>query len=79
MCLLTLSDDQHLLNSAPVQTLQRLRKEELTRLWKVAGMWPDDDDISMDDPGASAVNQNMGKTELVNGILQFVSTRTRVV
>lgn len=46
------------------------------RLWKVAGMWPDEeDDVRMGDDGVNGENQslNLGKTQLVNGLLQFVS------
>lgn len=68
------ADDQHLLQVAPAHSLLRLKKEELERLWKVAGMWPDEDDVAMEDgPDVPNGRQEKSKSELVDGILQFVS------
>ena len=64
--------DQYLLHDAPPYTLHRLRKAELVRLWKVAGMWEADyDEKSMivedEDDGARS------KKDLVDGLLSGVS------
>ena len=50
--------DQHLLEDAPLYALQRLRKAELVRLWKVAGMWPDE-----------YTDEEISKKELVDGLI----------
>ncbi|OCF31382.1 TKL protein kinase [Kwoniella heveanensis BCC8398] len=59
--------DQHLIDSAPAYALHRLRKAELIRLWKVAGMWAQDDTeiTSVDDES----DAGMGKKELVDGLI----------
>lgn len=67
--------DQHLLHDAPAHTLHRLRKAELVRLWKVAGMWSEDDEG--ESAAASADEDDDGglsKKELVDGLIAAVST-----
>ncbi|ODO01638.1 hypothetical protein I350_06462 [Cryptococcus amylolentus CBS 6273] len=61
--------DNYLLQSAPGPTLHRLRKAELIRLWKVAGMWENDagPDGAMDEDDED--DAGMGKKDLVDGIL----------
>ncbi|KAK4684469.1 hypothetical protein P7C73_g5703, partial [Tremellales sp. Uapishka_1] len=63
--------DQNLLQEAPAHMLRRLRKAELVRLWKVAGMWTadDDDGRSTTSTGDEDDNVGLGKKELVDGIL----------
>lgn len=61
-------DDQNLLHLASAHTLHRLKKDELIRLWKVAGMWSEEDD----DAGKKV--QEKSKVELVTGLLELVST-----
>lgn len=62
-------DDQHLLQDAPATSLHRLRKTELVRLWKVAGMWLSEED-EMDEGGEDA--RDLGKSELVEGLIKAV-------
>lgn len=61
-------DDQNLLHVASAHTLHRLRKDELVRLWKVAGMWSDEDDE------AEGRVREKSKVDLVTGLLELVST-----
>ncbi|KAL7421198.1 hypothetical protein Q5752_004083 [Cryptotrichosporon argae] len=63
--------DQHLLGGAPAYALHRLRKAELIRLWKVAGMWPEseDGDTVMGDGDNDDDDRGMGKNELVDGLI----------
>jgi hypothetical protein len=63
--------DQHLIDEAPAYALHRLRKAELTRLWKVAGMWEGEDEEagSMDEED----DQGLSKKELVDGLVSAVS------
>jgi hypothetical protein len=63
--MLTPPEDEHLIQSAPAYALHRLRKSELVRLWKVAGMWPDEF-MDQDDP-------DLGKAQLVTGLISAVS------
>lgn len=65
-----LSGDRNLINYAPSTTLHRLRKAELVRLWKVAGMW-DNEDIP-DDTNEDEMAGDMGKKELVDGLIAVV-------
>jgi hypothetical protein len=62
--------DQHLLQDAPASALHRLRKAELIRLWKVAGMWTADD-ITEDGDLAQSEEDDAGltKNELVDGLI----------
>ncbi|KAL1406071.1 hypothetical protein Q8F55_007754 [Vanrija albida] len=60
-------DDQHLLQDAPAASLHRLRKSELIRLWKVAGMWLSEED-EMDEEGEDG--RELGKSELVDGLIK---------
>ena len=68
--------DQHLLAEAPAYALHRLRKAELIRLWKVAGMWgsevkPDGESVaSMADDEDEG---DLGKKQLVDGLIAAVS------
>ncbi|KAE8543422.1 hypothetical protein D1P53_000133 [Cryptococcus gattii VGV] len=59
--------DRNLIHYAPPTTLHRLRKAELVRLWKVAGMW-DSEDIP-DDTNEDEAIGDMGKKELVDGLI----------
>lgn len=61
-----ISDDRHLLREASSAHLQRLRKQELARLWRVAGL--DSADNSEGDD-----NDELRKAELVEGIIRAVS------
>lgn len=64
--------DQHLIDEAPAYALHRLRKAELVRLWKVAGMWQGQEDAD----GVEEVEEDdhgMSKRELVDGIIAAVS------
>lgn len=66
--------DQHLIDDAPAYALHRLRKAELTRLWKVAGMWLGDDgdaEINMHQDEEDE-DQGMSKRELVDGLIAAV-------
>lgn len=65
-----LSGDRNLIHYAPPTTLHRLRKAELVRLWKVAGMW-DSEDIP-DDTNEDEAIGDMGKKELVDGLIAAV-------
>lgn len=49
--------------------LHRLKKSELVRLWRVAGLWEGPDDCDMDD---EAQEGDLKKEELVNGIIAAV-------
>nr|XP_031862308.1 uncharacterized protein CI109_002273 [Kwoniella shandongensis]KAA5529380.1 hypothetical protein CI109_002273 [Kwoniella shandongensis] len=60
--------DQHLIDAAPAYALHRLRKAELIRLWKVAGMWTLDDDEAVEDSDDEHVDE-LGKKELVDGLI----------
>ncbi|WWD21075.1 hypothetical protein CI109_105556 [Kwoniella shandongensis] len=66
------SGDQHLIDAAPAYALHRLRKAELIRLWKVAGMWTLDDDEAVEDSDDEHVDE-LGKKELVDGLIAAVS------
>lgn len=62
--------DQHLLVEAPAHALHRLRKAELVRLWKVAGMWNEEehgDGLEEDE------SIGMSKKDLVDGLVAGVS------
>jgi hypothetical protein len=64
--------DQHLIDEAPAYALHRLRKTELIRLWKVAGMWEGEEE----EEGSTNEEENdqgMSKKELVDGLLAAVS------
>jgi hypothetical protein len=61
-----ITDDRHLLREASSAHLQRLRKQELARLWRVAGL--DTADTSEGDD-----NDELRKSELVEGIIKAVS------
>lgn len=67
--------DQHLLQEAPTYALHRLRKAELVRLWKVAGMWTDEhgDDIT-EDTLEEDNDGGLTKHELVDGLIAAVCT-----
>lgn len=65
-----LSGDRNLIHYAPSTALHRLRKAELVRLWKVAGMW-DSEDIP-DDMNEDETIGDMGKKELVDGLIAAV-------
>ena len=65
--------DQHLLRDAPAYALLRLRKAELIRLWKVAGMWELGDDWDTVSTGDEDADGGMGKKELVDGLIAAVS------
>lgn len=68
--------DQHLLAEAPPYALRRLRKAELIRLWKVAGMWTTDDEDGADSIGSAADEDDGGglsKKDLVDGLITAVS------
>ncbi|OCF54446.1 TKL protein kinase [Kwoniella mangroviensis CBS 10435] len=71
--------DQHLIDSAPANALHRLRKAELIRLWKVAGMWNEDDDMrsvtSVDDEN----DAGMGKKDLVDGLIAARKSFDRLI
>ena len=61
-CELT-SDDLFYLEEAAEWQLNRLRKAELVRLWKVVGMWDEED-------GDDEAEASMMKPELVDGLLK---------
>jgi hypothetical protein len=64
--------DQHLIDEAPAYALRRLRKTELIRLWKVAGMWEGEEE----EEGPTHEEENdrgLSKKELVDGLLAAVS------
>ena len=66
--------DQHLLAEVPSYSLHRLRKAELIRLWKVAGMWSAHEDegdvvLSFTD---DEIDGGLGKKELVDGLIAAV-------
>ncbi|OCF72595.1 TKL protein kinase [Kwoniella mangroviensis CBS 8886] len=71
--------DQHLIDFAPANALHRLRKAELIRLWKVAGMWNEDDDMrsvtSVDDEN----DAGMGKKDLVDGLIAARKSFDRLI
>ncbi|WVW79217.1 hypothetical protein I302_101183 [Kwoniella bestiolae CBS 10118] len=71
--------DQHLIDSAPANALHRLRKAELIRLWKVAGMWNEEDDVgsvtSVDDEN----DAGMGKKDLVDGLIAARKSFDRLI
>lgn len=58
------------LEEAAEWQLNRLRKAELVRLWKVVGMWDEEDE----DEEAEAI---MMKPELVDGLLKVGSRRSQ--
>ncbi|KLT39753.1 kinase-like protein [Cutaneotrichosporon oleaginosum] len=62
-------DDQHLLQMAPASALHRLRKSELVRLWKVCGMWSDDDEEGNDISNLD-LKRGLSKVDLVNGLIK---------
>ena len=67
--------DQHLLAEAPAYALHRLRKAELIRLWKVAGMWTSGDDDEEESIASLADDDDdggLGKKELVDGLIAAV-------
>ncbi len=66
--------DQQLLTVAPAYALHRLRKAELIRLWKVAGMWNEED---MGGRGEEEEGGDLGKKELVDGLIAAVSPDAR--
>jgi hypothetical protein len=72
---LTRPGDQHLLADAPAYALHRLRKAELIRLWKVAGMWdtPEDEGDSIISTEDEDDDKGMAKKELVDGLIDAVS------
>ena len=64
--------DQYLLHDAPSYILHRLRKPELVRLWKVAGMWEDeaeDDSMAVEDED----DGGRSKKDLIDGLLLGVN------
>ncbi|OWZ40976.1 TKL protein kinase [Cryptococcus neoformans c45] len=67
--------DRNLIHYAPSTALHRLRKAELVRLWKVAGMW-DSEDIP-DDMNEDETIGDMGKKELVDGLIAARKHQTR--
>lgn len=71
-----LVDDQHFLNVATAHALQRLRKGELIRLWKVSGMWSSGEDDGMNASEEDG-DHGLGKAELVSGIIGAVSVLLR--
>jgi hypothetical protein len=64
-----------LLADAPAYALHRLRKAELIRLWKVAGMWdtPEDEGDSIISTEDEDDDKGMAKKELVDGLIDAVS------
>jgi hypothetical protein len=71
VCKSLTTGDQHLLADAPAYALHRLRKAELIRLWKVAGMWVGDDE-TIDSTGDDEDDAGLGKKELVDGLIAAV-------
>jgi hypothetical protein len=75
-CLADMSiGDQHLLAEAPAYAPHRLRKAELIRLWKVAGMWTTGDEDEVDSIASTADEDDdggLGKKELVDGLVAAV-------
>ncbi|WVO18298.1 hypothetical protein L204_106013 [Cryptococcus depauperatus] len=69
--------DQQLINYAPVAVLQRLRKAELIRLWKVAGMWEHDDPSDEEDEEGDEARLN--KKRLVDGIIAARVPTSRLI
>jgi hypothetical protein len=67
--------DQHLIDEAPAYALHRLRKTELIRLWKVAGMWEGEEE-GEGSTHEEEDDQGLSKKELVDGLLAAVSCRT---
>lgn len=64
-----------MLQSAPETSLLRLRKAELVRLWKVAGLWHEDDEGADE----AQFTRTMGKVDLVDGLIRAVSQLLMVV
>lgn len=67
--------DQHLLQEASAAALHRLRKADLIRLWKVAGLWEGPDEEDSADDGHD-MGEEIRKNELVGGI---IATRRRPI
>ncbi len=70
--------DQFLLHDATSGQLHRLKKAELIRLWKVAGMWTGEDELDELGLGHGEElhgndEEEIGKKELVEGLIEAVS------
>ena len=71
-----MSGDQQLLADAPAYALHRLRKAELIRLWKVAGMWTAEDGEDGESVASGVDDEDDGglsKKDLVDGLIAAVS------
>lgn len=65
--------DQHLLADAPAYALRRLRKAELIRLWRVAGMWKEDEeDVATVSSTGEEDDDGLSKNDLVEGLVAAV-------
>lgn len=65
--------DQHLIDEAPAYALHRLRKAELIRLWKVAGMWTAEEGDEAESLGAEDEEASgISKKDLVDGLIAAV-------
>ncbi|WWC73207.1 uncharacterized protein I206_107173 [Kwoniella pini CBS 10737] len=71
--------DQHLIDSAPAYALHRLRKAELIRLWKVAGMWNEEDDVDSVNSVDEENDAGKGKKELVDGLISGRKSFDRLI
>jgi hypothetical protein len=61
-----------MLHQAPRNQLNRLRKAELVRLWKVAGIWEGDTE-SVESESMADEQEDYRKSQLIEGILEAVS------
>lgn len=68
--------DQHLLTDAPAYALHRLRKAELIRLWRVAGMWKEEAEAA-ETASTGDDDDGLGKKELVDGLIAAVCLEHR--
>lgn len=62
-------DDDYMLHQAPGNQLNRLRKAELVRLWKVAGIWEGETD-SIESEHIGDEQEDYRKSQLIEGILE---------
>jgi hypothetical protein len=67
------TDDDFMLHHATKAQLNRLRKAELVRLWKVAGIWEGDSESVGTE--AEEEHEDLRKAQLLQGLLDAVSFR----
>lgn len=73
MSLTFCTDDENFLHKASSAALDRLRKAELARLWKVAGLTVDLEESETEASDAEDIENMMTKEQLIKGILEAVS------